>query len=207
MWAGMFDLTLQQLLQRLGAFVIVSGLAGVLIAGAARLLGDRGPVYDGKLSPNPLTHLDLLGLVTGLFAQVGWIRPIAIDAREVRGGALGVVLAVLVALGLLAGLAVLLWSFRSLLLVIIPDPTFSAGSMTFLRTFVSLSLGFAVFNLIPLPPLAMGAVLASIAPKLHSFLELHDLWVRLALVLILLSGLVQSTLLSILRPVWSVAGI
>ena len=59
----MFDLSFLQLLTRAIATIVVLALMGFCVAGFARLLGDRGPAYDGKLTLNPFVHMDIFGLL------------------------------------------------------------------------------------------------------------------------------------------------
>ncbi len=64
---GLTDYSLQQLVLRLLAMVFVAAVHGVAVAGAAVAMGDPGPRYDGRLTPNPLRHLDMLGTLAGVF--------------------------------------------------------------------------------------------------------------------------------------------
>ncbi len=79
---------------------------------------DKGPGYDGKLTPNPFTHVDVLGLVAGVLTSWGWIRQIRIDAVELRGGRGGLV--AVVAISLVATVVV----FRS------PDPAPASAALS-----------------------------------------------------------------------------
>src|SRR5262249_38132215 len=91
---GLTDYSLQQLVLRLVAMVFLAAVHGLAVAGAACALGDPGPRYDGRLTPHPLSHLDVLGTLAGVFSA-GWIKPIAIDPAELRTGRVGLVLVVL----------------------------------------------------------------------------------------------------------------
>jgi hypothetical protein len=82
----LIEYTLQQFVLRLLAMVFVAAIHGFAVAGTACALGDPGPRYDGRLTANPFTHLDLLGTLAGVFS-LGWIRPIAIDPALLRFGA------------------------------------------------------------------------------------------------------------------------
>ena len=82
----MINFTLSQLLMRLGAVLLVATVQGFALAAAARALGDDGPKHDGRLSIDPLRHLDLIGGAVGLIFAVGWARWVAIDPRALRHG-------------------------------------------------------------------------------------------------------------------------
>src|SRR5258708_35300327 len=83
------DLTLQQLVLRLIAYVFIAAVHGLAVAAVAVAMGDQGPRYDGRLRLNPLAHLDIIGTASGALFSVGWIRPIAIDPLELRLGRIG----------------------------------------------------------------------------------------------------------------------
>jgi Zn-dependent protease len=157
------DYSLQQLVLRLLAMVFVAAVHGIAVAGTAFALGDPGPRYDGRLTPNPLSHLDVLGTLGGVFSA-GWIRPIAIDPAELRTGRVGLVLVVLAgAAATLASIAALRF-VRPYLLPPLPDTT-SALAFAFIETIGELSLWFALVNMLPLPPLTGSHLLVAIAPQ------------------------------------------
>ncbi len=160
------DLTLQQLVLRLIAYVFIAAVHGLAVAAVAVAMGDQGPRYDGRLRVNPLAHLDIIGTASGALFSVGWIRPIAIDPLELRLGRIG--LAVVVAAGAAATLlsAVALRLVRPFLLPLLPD-TASATAFALIEVVGELSVWFALINILPLPPLtgaAYGKVIAKIAP-------------------------------------------
>src|SRR5690606_41429019 len=87
-----------QILARAFATGIVLMVMGFSLAGAARLLGDRGVAYDGKLTLNPLVHIDIFAFLAGIAGRVGWVRHIPIDPEKCRGGRLGPVLVAIAAM-------------------------------------------------------------------------------------------------------------
>ena len=80
--AEVIDFSLQQLVLRFIAIVFIAALHGFAVAAAAGALGDPGPRHDGRLSINPLAHMDVVGTASGVLFSVGWIRPIAVDPDE-----------------------------------------------------------------------------------------------------------------------------
>jgi Zn-dependent protease len=159
------DLSLQQILTRIVAFVVITGLHGFVLAAVAVLMGDRGVRHDGQLTANPFAHLDMLGLVAAIVSQTGWIRPMPIEAKELRGGPIAVVVPVLASLLVVIGLAMLLMQTRWL------PMTMNLGNAAVyvvagMETAAVSAVWFAVFNLLPLPPLAGGHILSALAPRL-----------------------------------------
>lgn len=179
----MFDLTFLQIVLRAAAGVVILTLFGGLLAAVARVLGDRGPQYDGRLTLNPFSHVDIFGLVAATFALVGWIRPVALDPSQLRFGRLGPILCALLAL---AGILV----FGQLVLLLMPliasywPPSSSGVALAWVTLVSQMSAWFVAFNLLPFPPLAGGYVLAAIAPSLHAQMVARIVWISVALAVV-----------------------
>lgn len=157
----MTDLTIQLVVLRLLAGLIIAAVQGGAIAATAVLLGDKGPRYDGRLTLLPWGHVDLLGLGSLLLTGFGWGRPVAIEAGKLRLGRWGLVVAVL------AGSAVLLLVGFLLLLLAIPllkvlDYTAGVAAAAFVREAARLCVWMALFSLVPIPPLAGGHFLTAL---------------------------------------------
>jgi Zn-dependent protease len=187
------DLTLQQLVLRLVAYVFIAAVHGFAVAAVAVAIGDQGPRYDGRLRINPLTHLDIIGTASGVLFSVGWIRPIAIDPFELRLGRLG--LAVVVVAGAAATLisAVALRLVRPFLLPLLPD-TASATAFALIETIGELSAWFALTNLLPLPPLTGSHLLAAAVPAYGKVIAKVAPYSGLALALVAATGLFTKVL-------------
>lgn len=154
------EITLQLLAFRGLALLIIAGVHGAVLAGAAVLLGDRGPKYDGRLTLLPGGHLDLAGSVATLLFGLGWAKPVAVEARRLRFGQVGIVLVVLAGFVALMVLAAVFTLLVRPALTTLPH-TAALATAAFLRAAGSLSIWFALLSLIPLPPLAGGMVLQS----------------------------------------------
>lgn len=113
-------------------------------------MGDSTPRMTGRLTLNPIAHIDPIGLIMLLVAQFGWAKPVMINAnnfRNWRKGEICVSLAepfanFILALVMFAIRMILYWSgirMRSLDLV--------------LDLIIIYNINFGIFNLIPLPPL------------------------------------------------------
>ena len=188
----MIDYTLQQFVLRLLAMVFIAAVHGLAVAGTACALGDPGPRYDGRLTANPLAHLDVLGTLAGVFS-LGWIRPIAIDPALLRFGRAGSVL--VVGAGTAATLAsvALLRLVRPHLLPLLPD-TSSALAFAVIETIGEVSLWFALVNVLPLPPLTGAHLVVAIAPGARESLRHVQPYVATALAVLAITGLAARVL-------------
>jgi len=129
----------------------------------ADLLGDDTPRADGRVTLNPIAHIDPIGTVLiplinlfvfrGSFAFIGWGKPVTINTSNFRNRRRDEVLVTLAgpAINLLVALvAIVVGSF-----IVVAHPRF--GELV--KGLVLMNVGLAVFNLIPLPPLDGGTVL------------------------------------------------
>ncbi len=189
----MTDLTLQQLVLRLIAYVFIAAVHGLTVAAVAVAMGDQGPRYDGRLRINPLAHLDIIGTASGVLFSVGWIRPIAIDPFELRLGRIG--MAVVVAAGAAATLlsAVALRLVRPFLLPLLPD-TASTTTFALIEVVAEVSAWFALTNILPLPPLTGAHLLAAAAPAYGKVIAKIAPYSGVALALVAATGVFTNVL-------------
>lgn len=162
-----FDLSLQQILLRIVAVLVIGAIHGLALAGVAAAFGDRGPRFDGRVTANPFAHVDPLGVVVAVATLGGWIRPINIDPAELRQGRLSLVIAVLVSLAIVLVVGQILLPLRALTVATLP-PSASNLINIWLQLFAQMSVVFAIMNLIPLPPFSGGHLLQALAPNLYA---------------------------------------
>ena len=189
----MYDYTLQQLVLRLAVILLLVGLHGGALAATALLLGDKGVRHDGRATASPLAHLDLLGLLAALFFSVGWVKPVAIDPRSLRGGRAALLLPILAAFAADLLLLPLLLLARQFLLPHLPD---SAAETLFALVTVAgpLSIGFALANLLPLPPYSGALLLQALRPALAGPIRRLHLAAGLVMLALAWFGVIGSVL-------------
>jgi len=129
-------------------------------------LGDPTAKLRGRLSLNPLKHLDPMGTIMLFIFGFGWAKPVPVHFTLLRGNRTGMILvsaAGIVTNMLLASIAVFLTRLLS------PSPsTVLAGLLYY---FAQINIILAAFNLIPLPPLDGSKILMGFAsPSVQNFL-------------------------------------
>ena len=133
-------------------------------------LGDNTARNLGRLTLNPIKHLDPYGALCMVFFRFGWAKPVPINPRNFKNPRKGF------ALCAIAGpLANIILAFISAFLYVLCDGLFNPSSiqylynlrynvLLFLWVFHAVNVGLGVFNLIPIPPFDGSRILNLILP-------------------------------------------
>lgn len=157
----MFDFSLTGLIAGLPGLIIALVIHEYAHAKAADVMGDFTPRMTGRLTLNPMAHIDPIGLIMLLVVRFGWAKPVMINARNFRNWRQGELLVAVA--GPVANLIV---AFISLLAmaVLFKLGMFSEGVRLVLSMMVLFNINFAIFNMLPLPPLDGSKVLMVLLP-------------------------------------------
>lgn len=166
----------------------------------ALAFGDDTAKNQGRLSLNPLVHIDLFGLLLILIAGFGWAKPTPVNRFKLKKRRLGSVLVSLAGPISNLLLAIIGVGIYSILL----NTSYEYGSVipTFLMVFVNLNIVLFVFNLIPLPPLDGYQVLIEFLPlSAREKLEPVERYAMLIFLIIALTPISQFTIQPIFNTV------
>ena len=188
--------TLIELLLSLPAVLLSLTLHECAHGWVAYRLGDPTARDLGRLTLNPMRHLDPLGALSLLFFRIGWAKPVPINARNFKRPRLG--MALTAAAGPLTNLLIALVSSFILLLIDRGARNVDSSSTLFLFLYYLfqffyllhlMNLALSLFNLLPLPPLDGSRILSLVLPKRAWFWVIrHERQIYLIVLLWLVGG-------------------
>ena len=127
---------------------------------AALTLGDPTAKHMGRLSFNPLSHLDILGAICLFLFNFGWAKPVPVDIRYFRNIRRDVIIMSLA--GPVANLGAAFIAGLLIRFLMLPVEIY----LQVLLWLILMNIGLGLFNLLPLPPLDGSHVLENIlSPK------------------------------------------
>ena len=157
-------------------------------AWVATRLGDDTPRLQGRLTLNPLAHVDWLGtailpFLTSLFTGgfLGWGKPVMTNTSKLKGGRNGLALVALAGPGSNIVMAVILAIVARLTLHVAP------AFAEFAASGVELSLYLAIFNLLPVPPLDGSKLLLAARIPMAVYMEISRFGFMLLIVAVSVS--------------------
>lgn len=174
-------------LVNLGSFNLVSTLLtlpGVILAlsfhefahaFAADRLGDSTPRNQGRLSLDPLKHIDPVGIFLLIFAHIGWGKPVQINTNNfskvspskgetivsLAGPIMNFVLAFIL---MVIFYAIMIFVPNANIMMLLSQATPISIGMTMLYYAIIVNIGLGVFNLIPIPPLDGSKIFLKLLP-------------------------------------------
>jgi Zn-dependent protease len=151
----------------------------------ADLQGDRLPRAMGRLTPNPIRHLDPLGTILIFLAGFGWGKPVEFRPQALSSKRFGAAMVALAGPGMNLLLAL------AAAFVYVPTVRSASSSplTTFLAFFITINVLLAVFNLVPLPPLDGSRLLTIfLPPRRQNVIFFLDKWGFLILLALVFFG-------------------
>lgn len=164
---------------------------------AAHLLGDDTAKMQGRMTLDPAKHIDPIGLITLLVFHFGWAKPVPVNPNNFRNYKLGNVLVSLAgAIGNILAAIVCVFIMKSAKLEAIQ--TISNVTLIY-------NVGFAAFNLLPIPPLDGWGIISTFIPyKYNDLVYKYEAYSYPILLILLVTGVYGIIVSPIRDVIWNI---
>lgn len=180
---------LESLLFVIPAVIIALTFHEFAHAFVAYKFGDPTAQLAGRLSLNPLKHLDIIGTIMLVFIGFGWAKPVPINTNYFQGNRRLKMIAVSIA-GVIMNFILCLISAAFLSLMSHGILPYNAGVEMFLVQLAFINAVLIVFNILPIPPLDGSKVLIELLPpKYGSKLSFLDRYGFIILIILAVTGI------------------
>ncbi len=161
----------------------------------AEILGDPTPRRQGRISLNPTKHVSMMGLVSLFFLRIGWGKPVLVNPKnftKVKNKKIGEALVALAGPLMNIVLAFLITLIYGILIKY--QISLGGGNLelivhSIIWAMISINLGLAVFNLLPIPPLDGFSIFALILPsRVKSWMENNQMVISLIFLALIWTG-------------------
>ena len=163
---------------------------------AAHKLGDDTAAYQGRLTLNPIAHIDIIGAICIFLCGFGWAKPVPVNPLKfdrkhtIRGGMALTALAGPLSNIIVAYIGIV--GFRFVLYFANPGSEIAYYLSTMLYYFSSLNVGLAIFNFIPIPPLDGSKILGAILPaKFEQWFNKNERVISIVFMVVVVTGILS----------------
>ena len=196
-----------------GIEVVLLTLPGVIIAMTfhefahafvADKLGDTTPRSQGRVTLNPASHIDPVGLVLLLFAHIGWGKPVQINPNNFNSNKSIETCEALVALAGPIMNFILAFIFMIIYYALYWFTSVSGVVLYVVYYTVIVNIGLGVFNLLPIPPLDGSKIFSKFLPyNAKAWLDRNMQYIYLVFLILWITGILSYIVSPIINVVFS----
>lgn len=155
-------------------------------------LGDPTAKQSGRLTLNPLKHIDPIGAICMLIFHIGWAKPVPINPYYYKNRKKGIILVsiagplinfVIAFLSVAINVSLFKWGNHDSVVI------WFYNMLSYYSAVVNIGLG--LFNLIPIPPLDGSKILGELCPKINAVYYKYGRYIHIALLILIISGILS----------------
>lgn len=160
-------------------------------------LGDPTPKTDGRLSLNPMRHLDPIGTLFLIIFKFGWAKPVMVNPQYYKNPKRD--MAIVAAAGPLTNFVLAFLAFLLMAIIAKSPGMVQSTTMAFIYQFLYvlalINIGLGIFNLLPFPPLDGSKVVGAVLPdRLYFSYMRFEQYGFIVLMLLLFAGVLTGPL-------------
>ena len=164
---------------------------------SAHLLGDDTAKMYGRMTLNPAKHLDAMGLIAMLIVHIGWAKPVPVNPNNFKNYKVG---------NIIVSLAGVTANIITAIICILINKYVNMDAINLIAYYVMIyNVGFAAFNLLPIPPLDGWSVISSFIPyKYNEILYKYESMSSIIFLVLIITGAYSIFVSPISNIIWKI---
>ena len=164
---------------------------------SAHLLGDDTAKMYGRMTLNPAKHLDIIGLISMLIFRIGWAKPVPVNPNNFKNYKVGNVIVSLS--GVIANI------ITAIVCVLINKYVNMYAINEIAYAVIIYNVGFAAFNLLPIPPLDGWGLISSFIPyKYNEIVYKYESMSSIIFLVLIFTGAYSIFVSPIINIIWNI---
>ena len=164
---------------------------------SAHLLGDDTAKMYGRMTLNPAKHLDAMGLIAMLIVHIGWAKPVPVNPNNFKNYKVG---------NIIVSLAGVTANIITAIICILINKEINMYAINLIAQYVIMyNVGFAAFNLLPIPPLdGWGIISSFIAYKYNEIVYKYESMSSIIFLVLIITGAYSIFVSPIINVIWNI---
>ena len=164
---------------------------------SAHLLGDDTAKMYGRMTLNPAKHLDAMGLIAMLIVHIGWAKPVPVNPNNFKNYKVG---------NIIVSLAGVTANIITAIICILINKEINMYAINLIAQYVIMyNVGFAAFNLLPIPPLDGWGIISSFIPyKYNEIVYKYESMSSIIFLVLIITGAFSIFVSSISNIIWKI---
>src|SRR5699024_2246232 len=164
---------------------------------SAHLLGDDTAKMYGRMTLNPAKHLDAMGLIAMLIVHIGWAKPVPVNPNNFKNYKVG---------NIIVSLAGVTANIITAIICILINKEINMYAINLIAQYVIMyNVGFAAFNLLPIPPLDGWGIISSFIPyKYNEIVYKYESMSSIIFLVLIITGAYSIFISPIINVIWNI---
>lgn len=164
---------------------------------SAHLLGDDTAKMYGRMTLNPAKHLDIMGLIAMVIFHIGWAKPVPVNPNNFKNYKVG---------NTIVSLAGVTANIITAIICILINKYVNMYAINLIAQYVIVyNVGFAAFNLLPIPPLDGWGVISSFIPyKYNELVYKYESMSSIIFLVLIITGAYSLFVSPIINLIWKI---